>query len=64
MRVARDEQRSQLVTVDVIRRPDAIEPSDGDQRTIGVLVTMSRCGAADAGADARRSGETDGCLRA
>lgn len=28
--VSRDEQRSHLVTVDVIRRPDDIEPSDAD----------------------------------
>jgi hypothetical protein len=64
VRIARDMQRSHLVTVDVIRRPGAVEPADGDQHTIGELVTMSQCGAADAGADARRSGETGGCLRA
>jgi len=34
VRVTRDEQRSHLVTVDVIRRPDDIEPSDGDQDRI------------------------------
>ena len=32
VRVARDEQRAHLVTVDVIRRPDDIEPTDDDQR--------------------------------
>jgi hypothetical protein len=31
VRVARDEQRSHLVTVDVIRHPDDIEPGDDDQ---------------------------------
>jgi hypothetical protein len=31
VRVFRDEQRSHLVTVDVIRRPDDIEPYDDDQ---------------------------------
>jgi len=34
VRVARDEQRSHLVTVDVIRRPDDVEPSNGDQDRI------------------------------
>jgi len=34
VRVTRDEQRSHLVTVDVIRRPDDIEPFDGDQDRI------------------------------
>jgi hypothetical protein len=37
VRVARDEQRSHLVTVDVIRRPDGIERSDGDQDRIPCL---------------------------
>ena len=37
VRVARDEQRSHLVIVDVIRRPDDIEPSDGDQNKIPCL---------------------------
>jgi len=37
VRVARDEQRSHLVTVDVIRRRDDIEHSDGDQNRIPCL---------------------------
>jgi hypothetical protein len=37
VRVARDEQRSHLVTVDVIRRTDDIEPFDGDQDRVPCL---------------------------
>jgi len=37
VRITRDEQRSHLVTVDVIRRPAGIEPTDDDQRTIPSL---------------------------
>jgi hypothetical protein len=33
VRVTRDEQRSHLVTVDIIRRPDDVEPCDSDQDT-------------------------------
>jgi hypothetical protein len=37
VRVAHDEQQSNLVTVDVIRRPDDIDPSDGDRNRISWL---------------------------
>ena len=37
VRVARDEQRSHLVTVDVIRRPDDIELTGEDQNWIPCL---------------------------
>lgn len=37
VRVSRDERRSQIVTVDVIRRPDDIEPSDDDQHGVPCL---------------------------
>jgi hypothetical protein len=37
VRVSRDEQRSHLVTVDVIRRPDDLERFDGDQNRIPCL---------------------------
>ena len=37
VRVARDEQRSHLVTVDVIRRSDDVERSGGDQNRIPCL---------------------------
>jgi hypothetical protein len=37
VRVARDEQRSHLVTMDVIRRPDDIEFPDGGQHRIPCL---------------------------
>lgn len=34
VRVTRDQRRSQIVTVDVIRRPDDIQPSDDDQHQV------------------------------
>jgi len=41
VRVSRDEQRSHLVTVDVIRRPDDVEPFDDDQdRNLVPLVVI------------------------
>ncbi len=39
--VARDEQRSHLVTVDVIRRSDGNEPADGDQQQNPVPLSVS-----------------------